>query len=167
MTVLPEPTANNPVERLRRQLDFVDIDPEIDRGRSFGPVDPVRAHVTGWRPLRVEVHADDEPVQTSSLWQPEEDNPDVLLRLVTFESPTWHEAQECQISVLADFQTPELATIEDPALGEHPVGHGDTAIVTRVANLVVATRNAGRAVVPVTDFTRAVIRAMTSDPRPS
>lgn len=68
MTVLPEPTANDPLERLRRQLSFTDIDPEIDAGRSFSRVDPAGAHVAGWRPVRVEVRADVEPVHTLSMW---------------------------------------------------------------------------------------------------
>lgn len=166
MTVLPEPTANDPLERLRRQLSFTDIDPEIDAGRSFSRVDPAGAHVAGWRPVRVEVRADVEPVHTLSMWQPEANDPEVMLRLDTFELSTWHEAQDCQIAFLADFQSPNLAVIEDPALGDHTVVHGETAIVTRVANLVVATRNAGRTVVPVSDFTRAVIRAIAADAGP-
>ena len=120
------------------------------------------AALAGWRPVRTDARPDASPPSVLVLVRPADDAGDAgdaVVAIDAFELPSAAAAHEHMARVLAEFQSPLLHAVAGVA--DVAVGHGDTAVVARHANVVFVVRNAGAdivAVLPVAQAVDAILR---------
>ena len=110
-----------------------------------------------WVPVQFERRPDATTPSTHAFVRPSDEGAgDVVLRIDAYELPSAGRAHDHLLSVLSEFQSPVLRVLKQADVGDVAVGHGDTAIVVRRANVVFVVRNAGRDVVPVLNVARTL-----------
>ena len=122
--------------------------------------------LAGWRPVRTDARPDASPPSVLVFVRPADEAGDVVVAIDAFELPSAAAAHEHLARVLAEFQSPLLRVVAGVA--DVAVGHGDTAIVARRANVVFVVRNAGAdivAVLPVAQAVDAILQGGRPGPR--
>jgi hypothetical protein len=113
------------------------------------------AALTGYEVVKSTSEPDAVPPSSSAFVRPgEQSHQDVVFRVDTYELASARDAHEHLVRMLTQFQSPHLAVSDD--IGDLAVGHADTAIVARRANIVFVVRNADGDVAPVLEIARAV-----------
>jgi hypothetical protein len=146
-------------EQLQKRFDF-DAWKSAPRGAaevSTAGLIEVGSELDGWTARRVEpVNVPDARAATRSMWQ-QAAAAEPLLRLDLIEARSAAAARGLLLDLLGEFQSPQIRRLPEPPAGELAFGPpGDTLIVFSRDNVVAMVRNAGREVVPVTDFARLV-----------
>jgi hypothetical protein len=105
----------------------------------------------GWQAARIDVLTfEGWPPGIQSVWTPESDGTDTLLRLDLFQCTSAADAKWFLLRTLGEFQSPRLARRGRP--GDVVFSMGEAAVRFARGNLVVTVRNAGARVIPVIEL---------------
>lgn len=104
------------------------------------------------------------------LWQKDEGNAEILIKIDTVESISWHRAHETLLTLLGEYQGPRLleATSRKIELGDVAfVGFGETVQpgVFARANMAVRIHNVGNRDISVVDIAKKIDELFVSRPR--
>jgi hypothetical protein len=130
---------------------------------------------SGWELREVEhFEAEPDPFKlTDAIWSAT-DCSKAELRVLTYECSSIEAARLFVLGLLADFQVPGIKRRHDFIIDQKPVEIGDVAfadldelvLLFARANTVLLIQNAGRTVVPVSQFAHEIDADMTSKPDP-
>jgi hypothetical protein len=116
------------------------------------------------RVVRIETVGQPDAPAISSLWSPEQQQHDVLVRVDVSEAPSVAGARVELLRVLAEFQSPQVERV-DGGPGDIAFGPGGYRAVAFVrANVVVVVRNAGDEVQPVETPARELDQLLREGP---
>jgi hypothetical protein len=144
-------------EFLRRRYDFEawrehnTLDEELFIWRLFLSGD----ELPGWQAHRIQaIDVPGWPPSIQSIWRRTEDRSEALLRLDVFACASRAAVHEFVLLLLGEYQSPDVARLEQPGAGDVAFTAGETAILFARANMVVQFRNAESDLVPVADVAR-------------
>ncbi|HEX6510293.1 MAG TPA: hypothetical protein VF221_21905, partial [Chloroflexota bacterium] len=123
----------------------------------------------GWQAYRIQtVTVERWPPSIESIWIPDSGDTDTLLSVDVFQCSSLSAAKDFLLRMLGDFQSPQITRRADDTPGDVAFsGPGDSHIIFARANLVIAIRNAGPAVVPVIPAARQLDALFSARPEPT
>jgi hypothetical protein len=145
------------VRQLHERLGLGGKEPRADdESAVVRGLGPAAGDLRGWDTVRLDARPDASPPSVHAFVRPSgEAADDIVFRVDTYELGSAAEAHEYMVRMLTEFQSPQLA-VADHGIGDLAVGHADTAIVARRANIVFTVRNAGANIAPVLDVAEAI-----------
>jgi hypothetical protein len=157
-------------EQLRKRFDFKawKSAPRGVAKVSTGGLIEVGSALGSWTAIRAApISVPGARAAHLSMWQ-QGASSEALLRLDLVDGASATAAREMVLELLGQFESPQIQRLPNPPAGDLAFGApGNTVIVFSRGNVVAMVRNAGRRVVPVTEFARLVDGRLASGSRPS